>query len=207
MIGTFAFVLILTMIKEGFEDYSRYKSDRELNNRKTSILDRSTSKFADRLWADIKVGDIVLVNKDEEIPADMLLINAPKEVVFVSTMNLDGETNLKDKELALKSVRENKLHDFKGSMLCQEPNPSIDSWECNLMASTGDSSFLSNATPCNIKNLLLRGCTLKNTNYCFGVVVYVGKQTKIYMNSKKAENKTSNLMKLMNKILYSVFIF
>lgn len=27
------------------------------------------------------------------------------------------------------------------------------------------------------------------------------------MNSKKAENKTSNLMKLMNKILYSVFIF
>lgn len=49
------------------------------------------------------------VNKDEEIPADMLLISAPKEVVFVSTMNLDGETNLKDKELALKTVSESKL--------------------------------------------------------------------------------------------------
>ena len=109
MIGTFAFVLILTMIKEAFEDYNRYKSDKELNNRKSSILNRSTGEFETKLWRDIKTGDIVRVNKDEEIPADMLLIAAPKEVVFVSTMNLDGETNLKDKEISLKNVKDNKL--------------------------------------------------------------------------------------------------
>jgi hypothetical protein len=33
MIGTFAFMLILTMIKEAFEDVERYKSDNQLNNR------------------------------------------------------------------------------------------------------------------------------------------------------------------------------
>jgi phospholipid-transporting ATPase len=136
MIGTFAFVLILTMLKEALEDYNRYKSDKELNNRKSSILNRATGDFEMCLWRDIKTGDIVRVNKDEEIPADMLLIAAPKEVVFVSTMNLDGETNLKDKEIALKNVKNDKLAQFKGSMLCNEPNPSIDSWECNLMPSS-----------------------------------------------------------------------
>lgn len=33
MIGTFALVLIFTMLKEAYEDYQRYKSDSELNNR------------------------------------------------------------------------------------------------------------------------------------------------------------------------------
>jgi len=54
----------------------------------------------------VRVGDIVKVEKDQEIPADLLLICAPKEVVFVSTMNLDGETNLKDRELATTAISE-----------------------------------------------------------------------------------------------------
>ena len=38
MIGTFAVVLIFTMLKEAFEDFQRYKSDRELNNKKTRVF-------------------------------------------------------------------------------------------------------------------------------------------------------------------------
>lgn len=51
------------------------------------------------------MGDFVKVQKDEEVPADLLLINAPKDIVFVSTMNLDGETNLKDRELAVNTIK------------------------------------------------------------------------------------------------------
>jgi magnesium-transporting ATPase (P-type) len=69
------------------------------------------------------------------------------------------------------------------------------------------SAQLSRTTNCNIKNTLLRGCTLKNTEYCFGVVVYVGSNTKIMKNSKKPPRKISNLMKLMNYMLYTVFAF
>ena len=47
---------------------------------------------------------MIRIEKDEEIPADLLLISAPKVIVFVSTMNLDGETNLKDRELAISTV-------------------------------------------------------------------------------------------------------
>jgi len=60
---------------------------------------------------------------------------------------------------------------------------------------------------CNIKNLLLRGCSLRNTPFVYGIVIYVGTQTKIFMNSKKAPRKVSNLMIKMNYMLYSVFVF
>ena len=38
MIGTFSLVLIFTMLKEAYEDYQRYKSDNELNNRATQKI-------------------------------------------------------------------------------------------------------------------------------------------------------------------------
>jgi magnesium-transporting ATPase (P-type) len=59
----------------------------------------------------------------------------------------------------------------------------------------------------NIKNLLLRGCFVKNTDYGIGIVVYTGMDTKIYRNLKKAPHKVSNVMKLMNKMLYTIFVF
>ena len=62
------------------------------------------------------MGDIVKVEKDQEIPADLLLVSAPKDIVFVSTMNLDGETNLKDRELATSTVKDNKLVRFSGKI-------------------------------------------------------------------------------------------
>ena len=37
MIGTFAAVLVFTMLKEAYEDYQRYKQDKELNNKASYI--------------------------------------------------------------------------------------------------------------------------------------------------------------------------
>ena len=45
-----------------------------------------------------------MMEKDKEFPADILLLHAPngKELVFVDTMNLDGETNLKERFIAVR---------------------------------------------------------------------------------------------------------
>jgi hypothetical protein len=37
MIGTFAAVLFFTMLKEAYEDYQRYKSDKKINQNKCII--------------------------------------------------------------------------------------------------------------------------------------------------------------------------
>jgi hypothetical protein len=38
MIGTFAIVLIFTMLKEAYEDYHRHKQDREVNKKKAKVF-------------------------------------------------------------------------------------------------------------------------------------------------------------------------
>ena len=44
MIGTFSTVLLFTMLKEAFEDFQRFKSDNEMNQRQTRVLDRHSGR-------------------------------------------------------------------------------------------------------------------------------------------------------------------
>jgi len=56
----------------------------------------------------------------------------------------------------------------------------------------------------SIKQLGLRGTTLKNTKYVYGITVYTGHSTKIMKNAKNPPSKASGVQQVMNKILYSV---
>ncbi len=67
------------------------------------MLDYSTNKFNEKKWSELRVGDIVKVIKDQEFPSDILLLYGSREIVYVDTMNLDGETNLKEKFLFSKN--------------------------------------------------------------------------------------------------------
>lgn len=93
MIGTFAMVLVFTMLKEGFEDIQRHRQDRDLNNKEALVFDSSQLRFIKKRWKDIKAGELVKIMKDEEFPSDIVLLKSDKEsgIVFVDTMNLDGE--------------------------------------------------------------------------------------------------------------------
>jgi len=55
--------------------------------------------------------------------------------------------------------------------------------------------------------MLLRGCFLRNIDFCVGLVIYVGGETKIMKNAKKPPKKVSAIMTMMNYMLYSVFAF
>ena len=96
MIGTFAIVLIFTMLKEAFEDVQRHKQDRDLNNKESLVFDLMQLKFVKRKWHEIKSGELIKVLKDEEFPADLVLLKSDKQtgIAFVDTMNLDGEVIL-----------------------------------------------------------------------------------------------------------------
>ena len=45
MLAPLAFVVIISMIKDGFEDYKRYKEDRSENENKTEVLNKDINKF------------------------------------------------------------------------------------------------------------------------------------------------------------------
>lgn len=52
-------------------------------------------------WSTFRVGDLIRVEKNDFFPCDVLLINTsePKGVCYIETKNLDGETNLKQKNV------------------------------------------------------------------------------------------------------------
>ena len=122
-------------------------------------------------------------------------------------MALDGETNLKDKHTILEDEADenlNLLKWFAGSLLCDVPNDTLDNWEGHLTLNDDTSKEVH---VCSIKHLLLRGTFLRNTDWAVGLAIYTGIETKIYKNSKSSPHKTSNVMRLMNKMLATVFLF
>ena len=56
------------------------------------------------------------------------------------------------------------------------------------------------------EKFLLRGCTLKNTDWIIGMVVYTGHDTKILKNTNKTEMKKSYLEHLINTLIIVIFL-
>jgi phospholipid-translocating ATPase len=59
----------------------------------------------------------------------------------------------------------------------------------------------------NKKNMILRGCKLKNTDWVVGMVIYTGDETAIMMNSSEPFTKASNIETMVNRIILVIFAF
>lgn len=68
----FVFVIGVSILRELIEDIKRRIQDRKTNNMKALVL--RGKKFHEARWADLKVGDVILVHEDETFPADLLLL-------------------------------------------------------------------------------------------------------------------------------------
>lgn len=198
-----SFVLTVSAIKDLLEDMKRKKSDKEENSRKTQKWDNE--EWTECRWMDLKVGNIVKIVNDEYFPADLVIFTSSdsKGIAYIETKNLDGETNLKhklaNKDTQLFFSNEKKFDSFKAALKCEEPNPLI--YQFNGVFYIGDS-----AIPLSNEQFLLRGSSLKNTDYIVGVVIYTGHQSKIMLNSSKARSKTSQLESQMNKQILYIFL-
>ncbi|PON87956.1 P-type ATPase, subfamily IV [Trema orientale] len=193
-----------TMIKEGVEDWRRKKQDIEVNNRKVKVR-KHDGTFDYIEWKNLKVGDVVKVEKNEFFPADLLLLSSSYEdaVCYVETMNLDGETNLKLKQaLELTSFlhEDSKFHDFKAVVKCEDPN-------ANLYSFVGTLEFEEQQYPLSPQQLLLRDSKLRNTDHIYGVVIFTGHDTKVIQNSTDPPSKRSKVERKMDKIIYFLFSF
>ncbi|KAL9327314.1 hypothetical protein ACSQ67_007959 [Phaseolus vulgaris] len=195
-------VIGATMVKEGIEDWRRKKQDTQVNNR-TVKVHSVDGIFKHTAWKNLKVGNIVKVEKDEFFPGDLLLLSSSYEdaVCYVETMNLDGETNLKLKQgLEITSSLQEDLNfqNFKATVKCEDPN-------ANLYSFVGSMEFEEKNYALSPQQLLLRDSKLRNTDYIFGAVIFTGHDTKVIQNSTDPPSKRSRIEKKMDKVIYFLF--
>ena len=95
------FVLGVTALKDIFEDRRRYLSDKRVNNYTCRVYKGQVGRYVKTLWKDVKVGDMVHLSVNEMIPADIVVLRSSDEhgLCYIDTQNLDGEANLKQREV------------------------------------------------------------------------------------------------------------
>ncbi|XP_078614739.1 phospholipid-transporting ATPase IF-like isoform X2 [Branchiostoma floridae x Branchiostoma japonicum] len=203
------FVVFVTAIKQGYEDWLRHKADNEVNKSPVHVIRQD--ELVEIMSQDIRVGDIVKVQSDESFPCDLVMLSSddPEGNCHITTASLDGETNLKIHSSVPDTAHYNTIPELKGlyaSIECQEPEPDLYRFvgRINIFKSPNEPVAVRTLGPLNI---LLRGARLKNTPYIYGVAVHTGQETKMALNSHTKLGKRSVIEKSMNTyLLFYLFV-
>uniref|UniRef100_A0A8C2HT63 Phospholipid-transporting ATPase n=1 Tax=Cyprinus carpio TaxID=7962 RepID=A0A8C2HT63_CYPCA len=184
-------VLSITLAKDLSDDITRHKNDNHVNNRKVEVL--INGELKSEKWMNVQVGDIVKLENNEFVTADLLLLSSsePLNLIYIETAELDG--------LVSKPVNVN-MNLSICEVRCEPPNNRLDKFTGTLTM-RGETFALDN------ERILLRGCTLRNTEWCFGLVVFGGPDTKLMQNSGKSVFKRTSIDHLMNVLVMFIFGF
>lgn len=247
-IGPLLAFVALSMAKEGWDDYRRYKLDKLENRTEVWVLDPSMSLLSEKRygklrdqfrrrreavedelqeldranqredenppwsehedvhwskvqWEEVRVGDIIRLRRDENIPADMVLLHAtgPNGIAYIETMALDGETNLKSKQACPLFTKHcgslSALNAVQAEVVSEDPNLDLYNYE-------GRAVVDGEVTPLTLNQVVYRGSTLRNTSEAIGVVINTGEECKIRMNaSKDVHAKAPAIQFRVNKIV------
>lgn len=217
-VAPLAFVLCVTMGKEAYDDYKRHLRDREANSQKYLILVPPRSHNPDSgphtrsvPSSSLRVGDLVILEKNQRVPADMVLLRTsdPSGTCFIRTDQLDGETDWKLRVAApatqkLGSDRElmmlegevyadspiKDIHTFVGTLTINNaPSPSLSSDPSSPASPLAPSSMVE---PLTAENVVWSNTVLA-AGSAVGFVVYTGQETRAVMNTSHPGTKVGLL--------------
>lgn len=233
------FFVLLTVAKEGFDDYRRHRLDKVENATLATLLGRENtrSKPAHPLhrlnplrtkttsqpiaasddefrgirwvaarWSHVKVGDIVRLSRDEAVPADLVLLHSDGEngMAYVDTMALDGETNLKSKQVCHALSGCDSIEGIarcRAELVVEDPNP-------DLFNFNGRVAVDGKTAPLTLNDVVYRGSVLRNTTCAIGLVINTGEECKLRMNSNQHPRaKRPALEKVVNKVVVTLAIY
>ncbi|KAI0037154.1 phospholipid-translocating P-type ATPase [Vararia minispora EC-137] len=161
-----------------------------------------TAQWERTLWKKLEVGDIVLLWENEQVPADIVVLSTsdPEGTCYVETKNLDGETNLKPRRAISATSGMISEEDIERSAFVLDSEPP----HANLYLYNGVLRYMDPSTGearadgVTINEMLLRGCSLRNTAWVIGLVVFTGRDSKIMLNGGDTPSKRSKIERETN---------
>jgi phospholipid-translocating ATPase len=180
-----------------------------MSKRNAGVLDwghpsSGTAQWERTLWKKLEVGDILLLRDNEQVPADVIVLSTSNadNVCFVETKNLDGETNLKVRKPLKATSRISSEDDLEHAHFVidsEAPHANLYNYNGVLKyRAADDRSGQLQSDAVTINEMLLRGCTLRNTKWIIGLVLFTGADTKIMLNGGDTPSKRSKIEKETN---------
>ncbi|PFH32221.1 hypothetical protein BESB_021620 [Besnoitia besnoiti] len=201
----------ISIIKELFEDLGRHRSDDQENSYVVTAFDGG--KLVQKKWKDIVVGDVVKVRAGEYFPADLVLLHCSNEfgICNVETKHVDGESNVKSKfalpQLADYFRNEELAATTKVEVICEPPSDDLARFSAKVLlpplyvagAQVPPPEHPREEVSLTFKQLLLRGTSVVETAWAYGLVVYAGHHTRLMKNGNvEARQKWSRLERIYN---------
>lgn len=203
--GPLGFVLLVTIFREAIDDFRRYQRDREVNSQKYRRL-MQTGCFELVPSSKLKVGDVIIVEKDERVPADLVLLRTSDKsgTVFVRTDQLDGETDWKLR-LAVpatqKLASDSEILHLDASIYIEKPQRDIHSF---IGTFSRQEQGGAEEESLDLQNTLWANTVLA-AGTATGMVVYTGGETRSVMNNSQPRSKIGLLDMEINGLTKVLF--
>ncbi|KAM9632471.1 putative phospholipid-transporting ATPase IIB isoform 2-T2 [Trichechus inunguis] len=199
------FVLAVTIMREAIDEFRRFRRDKEMNSQLYSKL--TVRGKVQVKSSDIQVGDLIIVEKNQRIPSDMVFLRTSEKAgsCFIRTDQLDGETDWKLKVAVSCTQRLPALGDLfsiNAYVYAQKPQLDIHSFEGTFTREDSDPPVHESLS---IENTLWAS-TVVASGTVIGVVIYTGKETRSVMNTSNPKNKVGLLDLELNQLTKALFL-
>ncbi|KAL7716311.1 Phospholipid-transporting P-type ATPase [Entamoeba marina] len=196
------FVVFFSALRELTDDYRRSKSDKKVNKVKYRNITKTGSEKIKSL--NIKTGFIIELNNNQRVPCDGIPIYTSNEEgsVFIETSEIDGETNLKQKEVPLQfqNIVQSDLCNIEYSFSTELPNSNLTEFKGVFVANEEKFGV-------NITNFVPQGSVIRNTNSIYMFCVFCGMQSKTSLSIPKQNQKHSTMSSRFNKFVLVAMVF
>jgi phospholipid-translocating ATPase len=212
-IAPLVFVILVTLFKEAYDDIYRWKQDKKSNSETYTKILNNGNKISVKS-SEIQVGDLLEINQNERLPADLILLKTfvenleddnKDESCYIRTDQLDGETDWKLRKAP--RLTQNLELIQKANMCIQIDPPSKMIYEFKgLLNLKLEEEIFKEAL--SLENTLWAS-TIMASKRALGIVIYSGKETRAQMNSTQPRSKVGVLdleLNTITKILFFIMI-
>lgn len=198
------FVILVTMIREAFDDIKRARRDKQLNSQQYTVLNADGQKTIIPS-SKLQVSDVIFIEKNQRVPADVVLLKTTDKsgTCFIRTDQLDGETDWK---LRIAVPLSQSLDDISTLVIDRRVLAKIytEPPSLNIQEFTGVLSYEQDV-PLTVENVLWSG-TIVATGDAIGCVIYTGRDTRMVMNTSKPRSKLGLIDLQINTFVKWLFL-
>lgn len=206
---TLTLILFASLYQNVVQTINRIHSDKKINTKKVKLW--KPYEFKDVETKNLQVGDVIFIQQYEEFPSDTLLISSSEfsQISVSANLNICKSQKLVKKPfenfIFSRSTDQTDLLNYlskfeKLSVL--SPNKSFTKFKARVRFYGDPKNHYA-----DISNFVTRGCKLLSSEPVYGIVVYTGMETKVWINSKADNKEKLPKLGVIINIVHSIHFF